>query len=252
MNHLSEEQLEDILAGRTDEPAEMDPASRRKLEAMRAVRHRLQAAMASAEPSASLAEGIAAKLDDADSQAQPRVIRFPAWAWKVVAAAAVVTLIAVPIWFQFGRAEPALAAQEEFYQIHHTNLAHGGDFVEMTDPNAVSAHLAPHLQAPLRVPVTEDVDLQGACAARFRGRAAASYLVRTPHGLISVVVVREDPETFHFDRRHTDLMTDRAVYQGQQDEYRLLATRVGNLTYCVIGQVNQEGLLHIMAILIAN
>jgi len=246
---LDKEQLEAILSGEIEPPAEMDPSDEAKLAEMQALRDRLRAAFGSVRSGELLAERVRGRLREASPGAevsQPpavhkRALRLPFPVPWLVGAAAVI-VIAVGIVFLLPT--PPAAAQPQLTEIHLKNV--GGEpgdheFHHMSDPNAIASHMAEELGFPPVVPhLEEGSSMLGCCTRRFFGKNVGTYIAGLPEGKVSVVITRDPPETLKFGRRfERDGITFHAC---KHKPCNMVAFRLGEHTYCAVGRVSHDTL----------
>ena len=128
MNHLTEEQIDRILAGHEPEPSHLGECSqcRAAVEGRRSMRQRLQGAFESVRPPAGLATRLGQQVLDRASQGRasggrPSRLRQLRPVWATLAAAAVLFL-AVTLGLSLLSADPVQAAADALADIHQANL----------------------------------------------------------------------------------------------------------------------------------
>ena len=247
---LSDEQLEDIIRGRVQAPEEMDPRDSRRVAEMRAVRDRLRSAMASVQMDEPAAERIRRAVRDAASageqsparaHAAPRIIRFPRLArWLPAVAAAIIIAVAIPFLLP-----DTPTAQAELAGIHNANVSGGGEFHHESDPDKVVRELEKKLgYAPAVPPLQEGASIVGCCVKVFRGRPAATYLLKLPRGKVSIVVTPDEPETMKL-KRHFEHNGIHFCACGHE-KCKMVALRLGNYTYVALGEMSHEALIELL------
>jgi hypothetical protein len=203
MAHLNAEEFEGLLSGQTAEPAHLAlcPACRQRLAQERATAARLRAAFESVHADTTLVERIRSQIRASGSTtrsatrkplaAQPAatlMARIPRWAWAGLAAAAMLALIAIPIFLSL-RPSSAMAAQAELVMIHDHNLTAGHEFHGDSDPAKLAEYFRQKLGfVPAMPELDQGMKLRGCCLARFRGEPVGSYVVDTTQGAISIIV----------------------------------------------------------------
>jgi len=248
---LDKEQLEAILSGEIEPPAEMDPSDEAKLAEMQALRDRLRAAFGSVRSGELLAERVRGRLGEASPGAevsQPpavhkRLLRLP-FPMPWLAGVAAILLIAIAMVFLLPTTPPAVAAQPQLTEIHLKNLSYEPGthkFDRMEDPDQVADHMATELGFRPVVPhLAEGSAMLGCCERHFRGKVVGSYLVELPEGKVSVVILEERPETLRFGRRfERDGITFHAC---KHKPCNMVAFRLGEHTYCAVGRVPHDTL----------
>ena len=129
MNHLTNEQFEDIIQGLLPEPEHLVDCDRciELLAEKAAIAERLRSAFASVKPDEQLANNIRMQLSNKAVQKQPQFakrlsnIRFKRIVWP--AAAAAVLVMAVIFGIYSISPSSAMAAQAELVKIHKHNLS---------------------------------------------------------------------------------------------------------------------------------
>ena len=200
MNHLTEEQIDRIIAGDDPEPshlAECDQC-RAALDGWRALRQRLQGALASVRPPAGLAarlrrQSIGSVPGAPAAGNRPGLLgrrRFSR-VWTALAAAALLFL-AVTLGLRLLEADPAQAAAAALAEIHQANLLGRDSLYAESDPAKVAQYLEGKLgYAPLAPGARAGVKLRGGSLCEFQGKPGASYVLDTPQGPASIIVVAE-------------------------------------------------------------
>lgn len=261
MTHLNETQLEDLLAGQPEpqaaQHAETCDACRARLDEARATRERLRSTFAGATASAALRARVQAAMGaEAALGRQPhrphrphvRILGLPVNRWSGLAAAAVLALaVLVPLAMQLAKPGTALATQE-FAALHGRNLERhaAGSMFASEQPGAIAEHLKGRLGfAPAMPADTETAAVCACCVQSFKGNAAATYLVRTPQGVLSVVVIRDPPDALGLPDRHE--RGGKTYWSDTSAACRVAAVRLGEHTYCAVGQVPVESLVDVLA-----
>jgi len=198
MNHLTEEQIDRILVGDEPEPSHLGECSqcRAAVEERRAMRQRLQGAFESVRPPAGLATRLRQQVLDRASQGQasggrPSRLRQLRPVWATLAAAAVLFL-AVTLGLSLLSADPVQAAADALAEIHQANLSGRAVLHAESDPAKAARYLESKLgYAPLAPGPRVGVKLRGGSLCEFQGKPGASYILDTPKGPVSIVVVGE-------------------------------------------------------------
>lgn len=258
MTHLNETQLEDLLAGQPEPQAarhaEACDACRACLDEARATRERLRSTFAGVTASAALrarvqaAMGAEAALGRQPHRPHMRVFGLPVNRWSGLAAAAVLALaVLVPLAMQLAKPETALATQE-FAALHGRNLERhaAGSMFASEQPGAIAEHLKGRLGfAPAMPADTETAAVCACCVQSFKGDAAATYLVRTQQGVLSVIVIRDPPDALGLPDRHE--RGGKTYWSDASAACRVAAVRLGEHTYCAVGRVPVESLVDVLA-----
>jgi glycosyltransferase A (GT-A) superfamily protein (DUF2064 family) len=245
MTHLTDGQFEDAVQGKAAEPAHVAEcqACRDRLAERRAVRGRLQSAFGSVHAGRALAERIGRSV--AESRPPSRIHHLSRRAWATLGAAAAVLVLAIPALMYFGTPNSAVAAQMELARIHERNLTAHHEFYSDADPAKIADYLKTQLGFEPATPrLGQGMAMRGCCVAYFRGQAVGSYVVETPRGPISIIVVPQTP---------TDLgMTEtfesggKTLWIGAFARNSMVAFRLGGYTYCAVGEVPNDLLTPIL------
>jgi len=239
MAHLTEEQLEEALAGAAEgaEHLKRCPACRSRLAAHRAVQLRLRAAFAHVRAPAGLADRIHQQLTASPAEMRPRTRRAPRVLrlWPALAAAAAL-LVGVPLLLHYLSPSSAAAAAR-LVQIHEDNVVEAGGFHREADPQRVAAWLGEQTgRAPAAPhPCRQCGAVDGCSVATFRGESVGTYRFDTPEGKVSIVIVVEPPEALALapaGKRH-----GRDVWSGRHGGCEVAAVRIGERTYCAVGRL---------------
>ena len=244
MKHLNDNQFEDILAGRADEPAHVRecPACREKLAAHGAVRGRLRSAFDNVQAGDELRRRVQSSVKDslatqqtAVAAPQARRLRLRPL-WRPLAAAAVLLLAAIPLAIYLSQPPAATASQEALAEIHRHNMSsHGEKFFTAGDPTALAAYFREKLGFHPAIPhLDEGMALRGCCVRHFRGKIVGSYVVDTPEGVISIVVVTDLPKSLGMQQRVRH--GGRTFGAGSFARCNMVTQRMGQYTYCAVGE----------------
>ncbi len=257
MSHLTEEQFEDIIQGNLPEPEHITEceACKRTLEEKRALTKRLRGAFASINLKEKFAAKVRAKLRDSAKISQTvhhtkliRIIPFKVVAWPVAAA---VLIIAVIIGIYAAGPRSAMAAPAELVKIHQSNLAESHNFYNESDPEKLAKYLKDELGFSPSLPVPgQGMALRGCCIRHFRGQIAGSYVVNTPEGIISIVIVTDKPDSLGLESRFEQ--DNHIFYKGSFAKCNMVAARLGNYSYCAIGGISYEYLTELLSRLLSE
>lgn len=262
MEHLTEEQFEGILQG---EGQEVDLTHlkqcrdcRNRLNEKRAIAARLRSAFNSVKAGPALADQIRSRLNTVAGPAmtvrpiqQNRADHPLRRLWPAFASAAAVLVLLVPLSLYFGAPSAAEAAQAELVRIHKENLAPDHKFVSEAEPEKLAEYFKDKLGFNPRLPEPgHGMALRGCCVRHFRGRIVGSYVVDTPQGVMSVVVVTDKPESLGRSSRFA---------KGQQTYWKssfarceMVSVRIGDYTYCAVGEISHEYLTELLGRLVAE
>ncbi len=224
--HLNDEQFEDALNDPMAAAAHLADCAqcREHLEMLRAIQGRLRAAFDSVSAPETLARRILVVADALNPlplrervaarpgegwQAQ-RIFRLPRPFIYAAAAAAAILLIAVPTALLLTSAPQAMAAQEQLANIHMQNVQmqmldghnhEGHTFYSQDDPEKLAAYFKETLGFKPAMPkLNQGMAIRGCCVAHFRDKIVGSYVVETPRGAVSIIVVKDRPESIGLSR----------------------------------------------------
>ena len=230
--HLNDEQLEEALAGAEIHAEHLSACAdcRRRLQAHQQMRGRLQRAFSSAAAPADLAARVRQGVNIAETR--PRVIRW----MPALAAAAAAMIIAVPLIVISLSTSDVQAAPLQLAQIHQANLArmnNPGEFYAQDDPAKLAAYFKDKLHFTPAMPKLEQgLEMRGCCKSHFDNGIVGSYVVQTPSGYTSIVVVRDMPERLGLkDKSQRGGLT---YFRGVSGCCTLVAVRLGEYTYCAV------------------
>ena len=248
-NHLKEEQFEDIIQGLLPEPEHLADCDRcRKLLAEKtAIASRLRSAFASVKPDEHLAKNILMPLTDRPVPKQRQFakwlsnIRFQRIAWPAAAAAVLVMAV---ILGSYVLSPPT--AMAELVKIHRYNLSADHEFYSEADPAKLAEYFKSKLGFSPFMPVpSHGMVLRGCCVRHFRGQIVGSYVVDTPHGVMSVIVVTDKPQSFgmgdKFERQ------GRVFWKSSFARCNMVTVRLGDYSYCAVGEVSHEYLTELLS-----
>ncbi len=254
MNHLTEEQFEDIIQGILPEPEHLTDCDRCKelLAEKIAIAGRLRSAFVSVKPDERLANSIRMQLTN---KAAPKPtqfvkgssnIRFQRIAWP--AAAAAVLVVAVILAVYVISPPSAMAARAELVKIHNHNLSadHEHEFYSEADPEKLAEYFKSKLGFSPSMPVpSQGMALRGCCVRHFRGQVVGSYVVDTPQGVISVVVVTDKPETLGMGGKFEH--QGRVFWKSSFAKCDMVTVRLGDYSYCAVGEISHEYLTELLS-----
>lgn len=260
MNHLADGQFEDILHGNMSIPEHVGNCAicRAQLEEKRAIARRVRKAFDSVETPTGLAERIrvvAAASWGPAAPARERARIIPLHIRRHVlsglAAVAAVLVLALPIGFHVGTGSQANAAQVALAGIHHTNLNSLGQFVSNDDPRALREYLGNQVgHSPGMMCTGSDLNMCGCCVRQFQDRPVASYVVQCQRTPISVIAVPESPEALGMIPAGNRTLFGGDLWQAKHGCCRMAAVRVGEYSYCAVGEVTQDELAAVLGTLV--
>ncbi|MFW5732607.1 MAG: hypothetical protein ACOCZU_05290 [Planctomycetota bacterium] len=249
---ITDVELEELVEGEADVSEVDNDRIRMAVEGHRALRRRIREAFDSQRPGI----GLFVRVQSAVSAAgvnPPRehgeiVLRFPRWG--VVASAAAMVLLVLSAAYLLApepKAAPVSAGQGKIAQavlahIHTETSSHPTH--PSSDWSDVRGYLAEQTGIRPRKISGSSLRLVGGSRTEFMGESAASYVFQTPEGPLTVVIMRTSPEKLNFDHcRPVD--AGRLWACGFRDS-RMVAVRVGDLTYCAIGKFDHDRLSELL------
>jgi hypothetical protein len=252
MGHLTDEQFEDIIQGVRPEPGHLSECERCRVHLVeqKAVAARLRSAFASVEPDEKLSEKIRARL--ANEAETPKLIVFVKRlrasnvrraGWP--AAAAAVIAIAVLLGVYFARPSSVMAAEAELVRIHEHNLSSNHEFHSEADPEKLAAYFKEKLGFSPSMPrVGQGLSLRGCCVRHFRGQVVGSYVVDTPEGVMSVVVVTDRPESLGMGEKFR--FGEYTFWKSSFAKCDMVTVGLGDYSYCAVGEISHEYLTSLL------
>lgn len=251
MNHLSNEQFEEVLQGQ-ETHAEHLRACRQCADIAaekRALRNRLRSAFDTVNAPEGLAERINSQIGAESIRFHgSRIKLFPHWrAWTAAAAA----LIIIPALVMLSVPTPAMAAKAELVNIHTHNVSGKHEFYSQSDPDKLAAYFKENLGFTPSLPrLGQGMEIRGCCVRHFRDRIVGSYVVDTPRGVMSVIVVTDEPQTLGMSKPFE--YQGKAFYKSTFAKCDLVAVRLDKYTYCAVGEISSDYLTDLLARLLAE
>ena len=246
MNHLSEEQFEELLEGRQCEGLHLDQCQecQGRLAEKRAIRTRLQSAFSSIHAPQELADRIgrqtgSAPADRPEAQTAESHLFWPLSKriWRPLAAVAAMLAFAVPLGIYLTAAAPAAEAQAQLVSIHEHNISEPHDFYADDDPTKLAEYLKNQLGFTPAFPhLGQGMSLRGCCLSHFREQIVGSYVVDTPRGIVSIIVVTDRPETLGASRKFQ--YAGQAFWAGTFAKCNMVTVRLKDYSYCAVGELS--------------
>jgi hypothetical protein len=259
MNHLTDEQFENIMQGEKVRPMHLKSCieCRTRLTEREALASRLRLAFAGIKPEEGLVERIRRQSNIGlrrikhTGERHLLKIRFRRRSWLSIASAAAVLIIVIPLAYYVAEPSAAVAAQAELVRIHEDNLSASHEFHDQNDPQKIVEYFKSKLGVSLIMPrAGQGRSLRGCCVCRFRGQIVGSYVVETPQGLMSVVVVTDQPQSLGMDRKFQ--LGERTFWAGSFAGCKLVTVRIGQYSYCAVGKVPEAHLAELLVGLIPH
>jgi hypothetical protein len=257
MGHLTEEQLEDILQGRTTIPEHVPqcPRCRARLNERRILADRVHKAFSSIHADAGLvgrirAQIAAARQPAAPAQAGPRTITLHArrHVWSGLAIAAAILVIVILRSSPINPGPQSVAARTALVGIHRANLDSLEGLMHDEGRHKPCECLRSKSSRGTAMPCCKrGLCLCGCQVREFQGRLVECCVIQRPNApAVSVVVVPESPEALGMTLVATKTVTGQAVWQASCGSCNMASVRLGEESCCVIGQVPPEDLIGVL------
>ncbi len=259
MIHLTDEQFEDLMQGKDVRFPHLKDCieCRSQLAEKKALASRLQLAFAKIKPEEQLAERIRRKLNVISMRVKHTGerhllnVRFQRRRWLSLASAAAVLIIAIPLVFFLAEPSSASAAKAELVRIHNDNLSANHEFYNQADPKKVAEYFKSRLGvSPIILSAGQGQSLRGCCLCRFRGQIVGSYVVQTPKGMMSIVVITDQPQSLGMDRKFQH--GEHTFWTGSFAKCKLVTVRIGQYSYCAVGEVPDTHLTEVLMQLVSH
>ena len=250
MNHLTDEQFEDLMHGKMSPPAHFDqcPECQNRLAEKKAVAQRLQSAFNSIHINPNQTKKIhdhlqqvqlsAATSSPAQTDQSPPNYRS---LWSGLAAAAALMIVAIPLGIYLTSTSPVQAAQAELYQIHQQNLNPHDEFFADNDPEALAEYFRTNLGFTPAFPrLDQGLEIRGCCVAHFQEKIVGSYVLETPQGFISIIEVTDTPPELGMTKMKDQTKSGETLWQGSFARCHMVTVPIGDYSYCAVGEVSYE------------
>lgn len=259
MNHLTDEQFEDVLQGSVAPPAHLAqcPQCQKLLAEKLAIAHRLRSAFNAVGPGADLARRIRRHCNLAAQSSpftepahHPWTARLHKRMWPPLAAAAAILVIAVPLALYFTSVPQAKAAQAELVKIHQHNLSPHREFYENANPQKLAEYFKDNLGFTPAFPCTgQGMEIRGCCVAHFKGQIVGSYVVDTPRGIISVIIVTDTPNEIGMNPMPGKKEHEQRFWKSSYAHCNMVTVRLGGYSYCAIGEISETSYKYLTELL---
>jgi anti-sigma factor RsiW len=252
MSHLTEEQLEGILQGDVamSEHVEQCSECQARLEEKRAIARRLRTAFSTVKAGPALADRIRSEISTANQPVATGKSQTPTILLHVhhrlrtaLAVAAAMLLVAVPTGLYVSTTSQARAAQSALVKIHHDNLNSLDELYAADDPAKLGEYFEGKMGHKLAMPCTgSGTSMCGCCVREFKGQPAGSYVIECQTGSASVIVVPDSPKSLGMTKRKGQDGAGRTIWQASCGGCSMVSVRIGEHSYCAVGQVCEEEL----------
>lgn len=158
-------------------------------------------------------------------------------------------MIAVPAIIFFAGPKSAEAASAGLFRIHQHALSPHTELYSDADPESLAGFLKKKLGSRPAFPrLGAGMSLRGCCITHFRDKPVGSYVVDTPRGVISVIVVTETPDALGM--KDTIRRGDHTYLAGSFAKCNMVTWSLGGYTYCAVGEVPREYLANLLGQLV--
>ncbi len=250
MSHLTDEQFEDIMQGKDINLTHLDQCRdcRDRLAEKQAIAARLRSAFTSVQADADIANRIRGRInqsfetaDTVESVQHTWTARLHHKLWPALAVAAAILVVLVPLSLFFSSPSAAKAAQAELVRIHRHNLSPHREFYNNADPEKVAEYFRDKLGFTPVFPRTgQGMAIRGCCIAHFKGQIVGSYVVDTPRGIISVIVVTDTPKEMGMTHMPEKAGYEQSFWESSYAQCNMVTVRLGDYSYCAIGEISES------------
>ena len=258
---MTNEQFEGVLQGKEIDLTHLRQCQncRDRLAEKKAIAQRLRSAFGSMQASPDLADRIRRQLGATATPAttdQPVQRVSPSrhrWQrWPAFAAAAAILIALVPLSMYFGTPSAARAARAELVGIHQENLGPDREFFSDAEPEKLAEYFKSELGFSPAFPCTgHGMAIRGCCVAHFRERIAGSYVVDTPQGVISIIVVTDTPRSIGMSRMRERTRAGQTCWKASFARCSMVTVRLGDYSYCAVGEISHKYLLELISRLLS-
>ena len=249
MNHLTNEQLEDIMQGHDIDLTHLNQCQdcRDRLAEKQAIAARLHSAFASVKADAGLADRIRCQINQSSETAETVKSIQHTWStrlhhklWPALAAAAAIFVVFIPLSFYVLTPSAAKAARAELVMIHQQNLSPHREFYNNTDPEKLTEYFKDKLGFVPAFPCTgQGMEIRGCCIAHFKGQIVGSYVVDTPRGIISIIIVTDTPKQMGMTRMPKKKGYEQSLWKSSYAQCNMVTVRLNGNSYCAIGEISK-------------
>ncbi len=255
MNHLTDEQFEQIINGAESAPehiADCDLCKARLAE-KQALAQRLRTAFQNVEPSSSLAGRIHNQIDQSSEKPHLNILDTRAhWkGWTAVLSAVAAVIILAPVLVNILSPSSANTAQAALVRIHEHNLSADHEFHSQAEPEKLAEYFKDKLGFNPRLPkLDQGMALRGCCVIHFQGQIVGSYVVDTSDGVMSIIVVTDSPESLGIAEKFT--LAGQTYWKSTFAKCDMVSVRIGDYTYCAVGEISYKYLTDLLTRLVPS
>jgi hypothetical protein len=227
MNHLTDEQFEEIMHGIEVDAEHLANCNlcQSRLEEKQALANRLQSAFNNINPTEGLLHKVRQNLNVSRSrQSSDKTIfnlhnHWRGWIAAISSAAAVLILVSLIMYTS--APSQVVAAQAELVKIHQHNISGNHEFYSEAEPEKLAVYFKDNLGFNPRLPEPgRGLALRGCCVRHFQGQIVGSYVVDTPEGDI--------------------------FWKSAFAKCDMVSVRIGDYTYCAVGEISYEYLADLL------
>jgi len=265
MNHLTNEQLEDVMQGGDADITHLNQCQdcRDSLAEKQAIAARLRSAFMSVKADAGLANRVRYQINQNNETTETAKSIQHTWTtrlhhklWPALAAAAAIFIVLVPLSMYVLTPSTATAAQAELVMIHQQNLGSHREFYNDADPEKLAEYFKDKLGFTPAFPCTgQGMAIRGCCVAHFKGQIVGSYVVDTPKGVISIIVVTDTPRQMGMTHMPEKTGYEQSLWKSSYAQCNMVTVRLGDYSYCAIGEISKishEYLRYLLSRLLPN
>jgi anti-sigma factor RsiW len=262
MEHLTDEQFEDIMQGEDIDLTHLKQCQdcQNHLAEKQAIAARLRSAFKSVKANAGLVNQIRSQInqscetaDTIESIQHTWMVRLHQKLWPALATAAAILVVLVPLSLYFGAPPAARAAQAELVKIHNRNLSPDHEFYSDAEPEKLAEYFKSELGFSPAFPCTgHGMAILGCCVAHFRGQIVGSYVVDTPRGVISIIVVTDTPKSIGMNRMTKRIRGGQTCWKASFARCSMVTVRLGGYSYCAVGETSHKHLQELLSRLLPD
>jgi hypothetical protein len=124
--------------------------------------------------------------------------------------------------------------------IHQQNLGSHREFYNDADPEKVAEYFKDKLGFAPAFPCTgQGMAIRGCCIAHFKGQIVGSYVVDTPKGIISIIVVTDTPRQMGMTSMSEKAGYNQNLWKSSYAQCNMVTVRLGGYSYCAIGEISK-------------
>ena len=249
MNHLTDEQFEDIMQGGDIDSTHLNQCRdcRDRLAEKQAMAAKLRSAFASVKADAGLEDRIRCQINQNSETTETAKSIQHTWTtrlhhkiWPALTAAAAIFIVLVPLSMYVLTPSTATAAQAELVMIHQQNLGPHREFYNDADPEKLANYFKDKLGFVPAFPCTgQGMAIRGCCVAHFKERIVGSYVVDTPRGIISIIVVADTPKEMGMTQMPEKTGYEQSLWKSSYAQCNMVTVRLGDYSYCAIGEISK-------------